>query len=144
VNTGILYTGLLIFSFIETVWYGLPTPTPTQWHSDKELMHLLVREANAAPLLTEGYFTKIVILICKYNSLILTACQRKSRRSRRPSGESAPLPSARNPTPIARHRTRLGPSTIPRQKSPLPACQGPGARRDGVGSGPERSPEKPV
>jgi hypothetical protein len=26
-------------------------------------------EANAALLLTEGYFTKIVLLICKYNSL---------------------------------------------------------------------------
>jgi hypothetical protein len=32
-------------------------------------MHLLICEANAALLLTEGYFTKIVLLICKYNSL---------------------------------------------------------------------------
>jgi hypothetical protein len=34
----------------------------------KELMHLLICEANAL-FLTEGYFTKIVLLICKYNSL---------------------------------------------------------------------------
>ena len=55
--------------FIETFLCGLPTPTPTQWHRAKELMHLLICEANAALLLTEGYFTKIVLLICKYNSL---------------------------------------------------------------------------